>query len=350
MPTLFESLQGRCLVIAEVAQAHDGSLGTAHAYIDAITKTGADAVKFQTHIAGAESSAADRWRVQFSPQDNSRFDYWRRMEFTREQWAGLKDHAEKTGLIFLSSPFSIEAATLLEELRIAGWKIASGEVGNRELCDFVAATNRPIILSTGMSPVCEIDAAVRRIRNSGVLLGILQCTSEYPCPPEKIGLNLMEFFRERYACAAGLSDHSGTIYPALAGAAIGMEILEVHVTLSRDAFGPDIKASVTTAELRQVVKGIRFIESMKLHPVSKNEIAGEMAGMRELFTRSVVVTRSLEQGAVLSAAVLGSRKPGIGIPAEERQSLVGRRLKRAVTDGSLLSYEDLEDTAAVGQN
>ena len=118
-------------IIGEIAQAHDGSLGAAHAYIDAIANTGADAVKFQTHIAEAESSPRERWRVNFSYQDKTRFDYWKRMEFTLEQWKGLKKHAEEKGLIFLSSPFSSEAVEILERIGVSAWKVASGEVNNR---------------------------------------------------------------------------------------------------------------------------------------------------------------------------------------------------------------------------
>jgi N,N'-diacetyllegionaminate synthase len=124
-----------CLIIGEVAQAHDGSLGMAHAFIDAIANAGADAVKFQTHIAKAESTPAEPWRVKFSQQDATRMDYWRRMEFTGEQWSGLKRHAEERGLLFISSPFSVEAADLLDRLDIKLWKIASGEVNNQPLFD-----------------------------------------------------------------------------------------------------------------------------------------------------------------------------------------------------------------------
>src|SRR5580700_10422548 len=115
-----------CLVIAEVAQAHDGSLGMAHAFIDAVAKTGANAIKFQTHIAEAESSPEEPWRVRFSYQDDTRYQYWKRMEFTEAQWAGLKEHAERQGLQFLSSPFSLQAAQLLHRLGMQAWKIASG--------------------------------------------------------------------------------------------------------------------------------------------------------------------------------------------------------------------------------
>src|SRR5918994_120475 len=125
----------RPIVIAEVAQAHDGSLGLAHAFIDAIAAAGADAVKFQTHIAEAESHPSEPWRVRFSPADGTRFDYWKRMEFTEDQWTGLREHAHERGLAFLSSPFSLEAVELLKRVGVAGWKVASGEVSNLELLD-----------------------------------------------------------------------------------------------------------------------------------------------------------------------------------------------------------------------
>ena len=129
-----------CLIVAEVAQAHDGSLGAAHAFIDAIADSGADAVKFQTHIAAAESTLGEPWRVKFSLQDNTRFDYWKRMEFTEEQWHGLKRHADKSGLLFLSSPFSFEAVELLNRVGVAAWKVPSGETANTPMLDHIIAT------------------------------------------------------------------------------------------------------------------------------------------------------------------------------------------------------------------
>lgn len=331
------SLLGRlgCLVVGEVAQAHDGSLGTAHAFIDAIAAAGADAVKFQTHIAAAESTPGEPWRVRFSRQDESRYDYWKRMEFTEEQWAGLKAHAEERGLLFLSSPFSMEAAEMLERLGMKAWKIASGEVSNPVLLDFVIGTKKPVLISTGMSPLEEIDAAVARITDPVVM----QCTTAYPCPPEKLGLNLIPFFRERYGCAVGLSDHSGTIYPGLAALTLGAEVLEVHVTLSREAFGPDVPASLTTAELRQLVEGVRFLE--RALPVDKDAMAVEMEPLRRMFTKSVVARFDLPEGTVLAPEHLAVKKPGGGIPASRMSELIGGRLRRAVKADEPLREEDL---------
>jgi N,N'-diacetyllegionaminate synthase len=337
-----EFSSGHCLVIGEVAQAHDGSLGMAHAYIDAIADARADAVKFQTHIAAAESSPGEPWRVQFSSQDAARYDYWKRMEFTEEHWQGLKRHADQRNLIFLSSPFSLEAIQLLQRVGVPAWKVASGEVGNLQLLQALVQTRLPVLLSTGMSPLTEIDAAVELLKSSDVPLAVLQCTSEYPAAPENIGLNLLEFFRNRYSCPVGLSDHSGTIYPGLAAATLGAQVLEVHVTLSREMFGPDVSVSVTSAELGQLVEGIRFIQKIMASRVDKDDIAREMMPLRDMFTRSVFARMELPAGTILREEHLTSKKPGTGIPAARLPQLIGASLKRSVTSNQMLLEEDLE--------
>jgi N-acetylneuraminate synthase len=328
-------------MVAEVAQAHDGSLGFAHACIDAVAKAGADAVKFQTHIACAESTPSEPWRVKFSPQDATRYDYWKRMEFTEQQWHGLKQHAHERGLKFLSSPFSVEAVAMLARVGMGAWKVASGEVSNAPMFERMVATGLPILLSTGMSPLSEIDAAVARVKDCGPPLVVMQCTSAYPCPAEKIGLNLIPFFRKRYGCKVGLSDHSGTIYPGLAAATLGIDVLEVHVTLSREMFGPDVPASITTSELRQLIDGIRFIERMKANPVDKNAMAAEVAQLRDLFTKSVVARVDLPAGTVLEEQHLGVKKPGMGISPNRLPQLIGRTLRSCIQADQTLQEADL---------
>jgi len=336
------SVPSSCLIVAEVAQAHDGSLGMAHAFIDAIANAGADAVKFQTHIAASESTPNEPWRVKFSLQDATRYGYWKRMEFTEEQWHGLKRHSEERGLKFLSSPFSIDAVELLTRVGVVAWKIASGEVSNAPMFERMAASGLPILLSTGMSPLSEIDAAVERVKSCRAPLTVLQCTSIYPCPPEQVGLNLIAFFRERYGCSVGLSDHSGTIYSGLAAVTLGIEVLEVHVTFSREMFGPDVTSSITTSELRQLVEGVRFIEKMKAHPVDKNTMADKMAPMRSLFTKSIVAKADLLAGIVLNKEHLTVKKPGTGIPAHRLPEILGRRLRCNVAADELLHEAMLE--------
>ena len=172
-PALAGLGSGRCLVIGEVAMSHDGSLGLAHAFIDAIAAAGADAVKFQTHIAAEESTPSEPFRVKFSRQDATRYDYWKRMEFTEEQWRGLAAHCAERHVLFISSPFSLAAVDLLQRVGQPLWKIASGEVSNVQLLDHVLDTGSPVVLSTGMSPLAETDAAVARVKARGSKVGVL---------------------------------------------------------------------------------------------------------------------------------------------------------------------------------
>jgi N,N'-diacetyllegionaminate synthase len=344
-PALAALGTGRCLVIGEVALSHDGSLGLAHAFVDAIADAGADAVKFQTHIAAAESTPSEPFRVVFSKQDATRYDYWVRMQFTEEEWRGLAEHCRDRGVLFISSPFSNEAVELLERVGQPLWKIASGEVSNARLLDRVLETRAPVLLSTGMSPLAETDAAVARVKAKGVAVGVLQCTTAYPCPPERVGLNLVPFYRERYGCWVGLSDHSATIYPGLAGVALGMDVLELHVALSRQMFGPDVVASVTTTELKDLVTGIRFIERMRGNPLDKDASAHDTAPLRRLFTRSVVVKDALPSGTVLAREHLAIKKPGTGVPPDRLDEVVGRRLTRDVGADHVLMPADVEGLA-----
>ena len=332
----------KTLIIAEVAQTHDGSLGIAHAFIDAVSRTGADVIKFQAHIASEETTPSEPWRVKFSRQDETRYEYWKRMEFTNNQWHELKIHADELGLKFMCSPFSMKAVELLKKIGVHAWKIASGEINNNEILDSIAETGQEIYLSTGMSTIEEIDKSVEIIRERNLPLTILQCTSMYPTPPEKIGLNMVSFFKERYECSVGLSDHSGKIYTGLAAATLGIEVLEIHVTLSEEMFGPDVSSSLTINELRELVEGIRFIENILVHDVDKNSVAEELKPMRDIFRKSIVYLKDMHKGSVIGRADIGFKKPGTGVDPAQIDEVLGKKLKRSVKVDDLLSMNDLK--------
>ena len=330
-----------CLVVAEVGMAHDGSLGAAHAYVDAVAKTAAGAIKFQTHIAQAESTPSEPFRVKFSHQDATRFDYWQRTAFTETQWHGLAEHARQRGLIFLSSPFSIEAVNLLESMRVPAWKVAAGEIGSLPMLRAMARTGKPVLLSSGMCSWDHLDAAVACVREENAPLAVFQCTTAYPCPPEKLGLNLIAEMRRRYRCPVGLSDHSGVIFSALAAATLGADLIEVHVTFSPDCFGPDVSSSLTIAELVQLVEGIRHIETALNCPIDKNQLAEEMAPLRRTFMKSVVAARDLAAGHRITEEDLATKKPGSGIPASRLHAVVGRILAEDVSVDTLIGEKHL---------
>ncbi len=337
-----------CFIIAEVAQAHDGSLGIAHAFIDVVADAGADAVKFQTHIASAESTKDEPWRVKFSPQDESRYDYWSRMEFTAEQWQGLRRHANDRGLVLLSSPFSVEAVELLDRIGMPAWKVASGEVTNPVMLRRMAKTGAPVLISSGMSSWRELDQAVQSLKPYCSPYALFQCTTAYPCPPEKVGLNVLEEMRARYRCPVGLSDHSGTIFPSLAAVSLNASLLEVHVTMSRHMFGPDVPASVTPEELRQLVRGTRFINQSLANPLDKDQIASQMSDLKKTFGKSVVLRHDVQPGTRLSEDNLTVKKPGGGIPAHHLDRLLGRELSRAAKANQRLSEDMLSDAESTG--
>jgi len=337
----FQPSNTRCLLIAEVAQTHDGSLGLAHAFIDAAAKAGADAIKFQTHIAAAESTLRESFRIKFSTQDDSRYAYWKRMEFTEEQWHGLAVHAREKKLHFLSSPFSLEAAELLKQVGMEAWKIASGEISNIPMLKWIAATKQPMILSTGLATWADIDEAAALLKNSKIPLALLQTTTRYPTPPEEVGLNLISDLRKRYSCIVGISDHSGTIFPGLASYMLGGRIVEVHLSLSRDMFGPDVSSSVTAEELTMLANGLRFFEQAVNNPVDKNVAMEKISPLRELFGKSVVARQRLETGSVLGPENITLKKPGGGIPPREIDRLYGCTLGRVVEADEAISYQDI---------
>lgn len=332
----------RPFIVAEIAQAHDGSLGMCHAYIDALADAGVDAIKFQTHIASAESTLDEQFRIKFSFQDATRYEYWRRMEFSEEQWAELKAHAEAKGLAFLSTPFSVEAVGLLERIGVQAWKVGSGDTLAGEMLDAILATRKPIIVSTGMSPWCEIDELVRRLRDSGVQHAVMQCTSKYPTPLSDVGLNNLTELRDRYGCRVGLSDHSGSMSPSLAAIARGFGLIEVHATFDKRMFGPDVSSSLTIEQIAGLARFARDLATLDANPVDKDAMSEVLSRNKELFGRSVGYRTALVAGHVIGAGDLVAKKPGSGIPWCNAGDFIGRKLTKDVTPDRLMKIGDLE--------
>jgi N,N'-diacetyllegionaminate synthase len=193
-----------------------------------------------------------------------------------------------------------------------------------------------------MSSLAELDEAVELMRGQGSQIAMLQCTTAYPCPPEQIGLEQMEILSNRYECPVGLSDHSGTIYAGLAAVTLGASLLEVHVTFSRQTFGPDVPASITLEELSELVAGTRFIECALGSRVDKDADVAKMKKLRTTFGKSIFVNEDLPAGTVLCKRHLSAKKPGTGIPASEYREVLGRRLQRSVAANEPLSKDALE--------
>lgn len=331
-------------IIAEIAQAHDGSLGILHSYIDALALTGVDAIKFQTHIAEAESSAYEPFRVKFSYEDETRFDYWHRMSFTLEQWHGIKKHCDVAGVEFISSPFSNAAVDLLEEVGVKRYKIGSGEVTNFLILEKIARTGKPIILSSGMSSFEELDNAVEFIRSFGNDLSILQCTTSYPTPFNRLGFNVMSDLKRRYPdCKTGLSEHTGKVYAGIAAAALGANILEFHAVFDRRMFGPDATSSLEINEIRQLVEGVRSIDEALNNPIDKNNIE-PYKDLKSIFEKSLAINKDLAHGHIISFEDMEAKKPaGYGIASSDFKTLIGKRLNKNMSKWDFLNYGDIDE-------
>ena len=323
------------LIIAEAGMNHDGSLGNAIRLAQVAAEAGADAVKFQLHDAAAETTRDAPAPPYF--QHETRWEYFERTAFTDEQWRTLKDACDGAGIEFLCSAFSVEALGRLEQLGVRRHKIPSGEVTNLELIRAAAATGKPVLLSSGMSSWAELDAAVEA---AGDAATVLQCTSAYPTPPERVGLNLLHELRQRYGKPVGLSDHTVGPYAAFAAVALGAVVVEKHFTLSRELYGPDAALALEPDDLEELVEGIREIEAMLAAPVDKDDV-GPFAEMKQVFEKSLVAAADIPAGAVIERAMLAAKKPGTGIPARRLDEVVGRTARRDIPADTVLTEDAL---------
>lgn len=329
-------------LIAEIAQAHEGSLGILHSYIDALAETGVQAVKFQMHLAEAESSIHEPFRLKFSYEDTSRYDYWKRMEFTLQQWKEIKSHCDTVGLDFICSPFSNKAVDWLEEIGVAYYKIGSGEVNNLLMLEKIAQTSKPVILSSGMSSFEELDKAVRFLQQRNVNVSILQCTTAYPTEPEQYGLNVINELKERYNIKVGFSDHSAKTAVNIAALAFGAEILEFHVVFDRRMFGPDTKSSLTIDEVKQLVSDSKTIYTAIHNPIDKSNNRS-FSTLKTIFEKSLAVNKKLTKGHILTFEDLEAKKPkGLGIDAARFKELIGKELLADKEAWDFLNDEDIK--------
>lgn len=312
----------KAFLIAEAGSVHDGSFGNAQKLIELAADCGADAIKFQTHLASAETLRNAPMPPYFKGEP--RFEYFERTGFSSDQWKALASQATSLGIEFLSSPFSVEAVALLEDVGIGRYKIPSGEVSNVPLLEAVAETGKPVLLSSGMSNWSELNRAVNIIRKRHDKLCVMQCTTAYPCPPERVGLNVLAEIRDKWQVEVGYSDHSLDNYACFAAVSLGATVIEKHLTFSRRMYGSDAPHSAEPAQFRDLVKGIRDITAMLENPVQKDDIS-QYSDMKRIFEKSVVSVGFIPAGTIISADMISVKKPGDGIAAARFQDVVGSK-------------------------
>ncbi|MCE7041961.1 N-acetylneuraminate synthase family protein [Dyadobacter sp. CY312] len=328
-------------MIGEIGQAHEGSFGVAHSYIDVLAESGVDAVKFQTHISEAESSEHETFRIPFPYSTETRMEYWERMEFTPEQWSSLKNHCEDHDMDFLATPSCIQAVELLEKIGVSRYKVGSGDTYNLLLLERIAKTGKEMIISTGMSSQDELDLTCQFLKQRNTMFSLLQCTSAYPTRESQWGLNQIAELRSQYNVPTGFSDHSGDIYACLAATALGAEILEFHVTFDKRSYGPDSASSLTIDQVKMLTTGVRQISTANTNPVNKADISG-FQDVKNIFEKSLAVNKDLPAGHVITLHDLESKKPkGMGIPVHLYEQVLGKRLSRDMKKWMFLNETDI---------
>jgi N,N'-diacetyllegionaminate synthase len=330
----------KTLIIAEAGVNHNGDLRLAHKLIDVAAAAGADKVKFQTFSADRlVITSADKapYQVLATGNDDSQHAMLRRLELSREMHVELVDHCKSCGIEFFSTGFDPGSVDLLAELGANCFKIPSGEITNLPYLRHVGRYGKPVILSTGMSSLGEIEAALAVLEQSGTRrnqITVLHCTTEYPAPIAEVNLRAMLTIRDAFGVAVGYSDHTAGIEIAMAAVALGASVIEKHFTLDRNLPGPDHKASLEPAELTAMVKGIRNIEQA-LGDGLKRATPSELRN-RPIGRKSIVASRPIEAGEVFSADNLTVKRPGTGMSPMRWDELLGRKAPRAFTADELI--------------
>lgn len=336
-------LDKKTYIIAEIGNTHEGSLGLAKQFIKVAAECGVDAVKMQTHIFEAESLSDAPNPPYF--KDETRKEYFERTAFTVNEWMELKRYSEEDLKIgFFSSPFSLEAVDILETVGMDTYKIASGEVNNIPLLEKVAKTGKRVLLSSGMSSWSELDEAVETLQSNGCRdLIVLQCTSEYPCPPEQSGLNVLDEMKVRYNnLQIGYSDHTLGLAVPLAAVMKGATVIEKHFTLSKKMYGSDAINSTEPVEFKRLVDEIRQIEIALSNKIDKDEKVKTLRNMKTTFEKSIVSACRIDEFDTITFDKLAFKKPGDGIPAREYKMLLGKKIQNTIQKDYKFKWEDIK--------
>ena len=335
--------QDRVFIIAEAGVNHNGSLETARALVDVASQAGADAVKFQTftaaRIASRGSEMAD-YQKRASVDSGSQYEMLKRLELNASDHHALAAYCTKKEILFLSSPFDEQAVDLLLQVGVPLLKVGSGEITNLPLLSYIGSKGLPVILSTGMSMLGEVERAVAVLSAQGCPdIALLHCVTEYPAPVDQVNLNAMLTLRQAFALPVGYSDHTVGFEIPVAAAALGARILEKHFTLDKSMPGPDHAASLDPTELALMVRAVRNVEQA-LGDGIKRPAPCELSN-RDVARKSLIAARALAAGETLRREDIAVKRPGSGIAPEYLQRVVGRVVKIDVGADEVLRWEQL---------
>jgi N,N'-diacetyllegionaminate synthase len=304
----------------------------------------ADAVKFQTfraeNLVSADAPKA-QYQMRGSDSAETQFQMLKRLELTQEAQQKVALHCETRGIVFLSTPFDRDSASFLNELGVPAFKIGSGDITDLPLLAHIARFRKPVILSTGMSALSDIEAALTTLSSEGCSeIALLHCVSSYPAEPSDINLRAMHTLASAFGVPVGYSDHTEGLPVALAATALGASILEKHITLDRGLPGPDQFCSVEPDELKALVSGVRDIEAALGH--GRKEAVASESNVAAVARKSLVAARDIPVGSALTEECIAVRRPGTGLPPAMLQYVLGRTAKVPIAAGSLIRWDALQ--------
>jgi len=333
-----------CFIIAEAGVNHNGDVNLAKRLIDVAKDAGANAVKFQTFRAEevvTRDAEKARYQKEITGAQESQYEMLKRLELSEKEHLELKGYADVRGIMFLSTPYDKLSVDYLSQLGVAAFKISSADITNHPLLSCIAEKQLPIILSTGMSTMGEIEEALEVIvNNSGnnqVIL--LHCNFNYPAKIEDVNLRAMITLKQAFGFPVGYSDHTIGIEIPLAAVALGAVVVEKHFTLDRNLPGPDHPASLEPTELKEMVAKVRDIERALGSPIKRP--SGEEIQNREVCRRSIVAATDIPRGAVIAMDMLTAKRPGTGISPKYTGALVGCRAICAIKKGDLITWDKM---------
>ncbi|MDY6973314.1 MAG: N-acetylneuraminate synthase [Thermodesulfobacteriota bacterium] len=332
-----------CFFIAEAGVNHNGKTEMAKLLIDVAQRAGADAVKFQTFnpekLVSPGANKAE-YQLQTTDRDETQMEMLQRLMLHPESYRELQSYCRNKGILFISTPFDDQSADFLADMAVPVFKISSGDINNWPFLEHVAGKGKPIILSTGMSRLSEVDEAVRVIRRSGCnQLLLLHCVSNYPAHPGDTNLRAMKTIKDAFQTPTGFSDHTPGNEVALAAVAMGACVIEKHFTLDKNLPGPDHRASLEPVELSALVKGIRIVESAMGSGLK--EAAATEANTALSARKSLFAAYDLPAGTVLTEDMIAIRRPGDGLPPNMLSFVVKHTLRNEVKEGTILRLEML---------
>lgn len=333
-----------CFIIAEAGVNHNGDVNLAKKLIDVAKEAEADAVKFQTFKAeNLVSKCAEKAEYQKETTDakESQFEMIKKLELSQSDFAELFDCAQKKGVIFLSSPFDKKSVDLLDELGVSAFKVPSGEITNFPLLKHIARKKKPIIISTGMSTLGEIEDALEVIHKEGAKeIALLHCITAYPARVEDVNLKAIETLRCKFKLPVGLSDHTLGITIPIAAVVLGASIIEKHFTLDKSMPGPDHKASLEPEELKQMVKAIREVE--KAMGDGNKTPTEEEKQIQKIARRSIVASVDIPEGTIITKEMLAIKRPGTGLEPQYIDMVIGRKTRKSINANELVILEMIE--------